>query len=68
MYLVFKVFFEHPLYDRQQIMFWRILFGVVGIFIAKNLGTSIPYQEENTKAKAERSSEQKSEEGKYFFF
>lgn len=67
MYLVFTVFFEYPLYDRQQIMFWRILFGVVGIFIAKSLGTSIPYQEENTKAKAERSTEQKSEEGKYFF-
>ena len=67
MYLVFTVFFKYLLYDRQQIMFWRILFGVVGIFIAKNLGTSIPYQEENTKAKAERSSEQKSE-GKYFFF
>lgn len=41
---------------------------MVGIFIVKNLGTNIPYKEKNIEAKAERSGEQKSEEGKYFFF
>ena len=38
MYLVFKVFYEHLFYDRQQIIFWRILFGVVRNFYSKEFG------------------------------
>lgn len=43
-------------------------FCLVGNCIVKNLGTNIPHREKNTNMKTERSAEQKSEEGKFFYY